>query len=206
MAKQPIRPIRRYPPKQSAKLDTDLKTLADAANEAAKREAAQWFYFVTIMLTLAALVGSTTHRVLFLEDPVKVPLLAIELPLRGFYVVAPAIFVVMHFYVLAQVRILAGKVARFLEALDAEAGMNEAARDRALKRLDSFSVAQFLAAARFGRPPLALSLMVVVTLVVAPVALLLFFQLRFLPFHDAVITWWHRVLVLADLARISHQT
>src|SRR4051794_35492395 len=67
------------------KLETDLETLADAANEAAKHEAGQWFYFVTIMITLAALVGSTTHRVLLLEEPVKVPILSIELPLLGFY-------------------------------------------------------------------------------------------------------------------------
>ena len=92
---QPRRAIRRYPAKAAPRLETDLKTLADAANEAAKREAAQWFYFVTIMLTLAAIVGSTTHRVLFLEEPVKVPILSVELPLRGFYLTAPAIFVVL---------------------------------------------------------------------------------------------------------------
>src|SRR3954462_9742260 len=78
-------------------LETDLKTLADAANEAAKREAAQWFFFVTVMITLAAIIGSTTHRVLFLEEPVKVPLLSIDLPLVGFYSMAPAIFLVLHF-------------------------------------------------------------------------------------------------------------
>jgi hypothetical protein len=73
---------------RAAALETDLRTLADAANDAAKREATQWFYFVTIMLTLTALVGSTTHRLLFLEEPVKVPLLSIELPLVGFYITA----------------------------------------------------------------------------------------------------------------------
>src|SRR5689334_3293679 len=98
-----LRPWQR--PSEPAKpaLETDLKTLADAANEAAKREAAQWFFFVTVMITLAAIVGSTTHRVLFLEEPVKVPLLSIELPLVGFYVTAPAILLVLHFYSLAQV-------------------------------------------------------------------------------------------------------
>lgn len=190
--------IRRYPPKHA--LETDLKTLADAANEAAKREAAQWFYFVTIMITLAAVIGSTTHRVLFLEDPVKVPILSVELPLRGFYVVAPAIFLVLHFYLLAQVRLMAGKVGPFLNAVERAAGADLVARDRALKRLDSFSVAQLLAADRFGQTALALRLMVSVTLVIAPVLMMLFFQLRFLPFHDAAITWWHRAMVLTDLA------
>lgn len=179
-----------------------MKILADAANEAARREAAQWVYFVTIMLTLAALVGATTHRVLLLEEPVKVPLLSVELPLRGFYVVAPAIFVVLHFYLLAQVRIMAGKVWPFLESVARETGNDLAARETALKRLDSFSVAQLMAADRFGQRALAVRLMAMVTLVVAPVLLLLFFQLRFLPFQDTAITWWHRILVMGDMLLI----
>ena len=88
--RRPARVLPR-PSKVKPEPQPDLKLLADAANEAAKREGAQWFYFVTIMLTLAAIVGSTTHRVLFLEDPVKVPILSVELPLRGFYLAAPTI-------------------------------------------------------------------------------------------------------------------
>jgi hypothetical protein len=39
-------------------LETDLKTLADAANEAAKREATQWFFLVTLMVYLGSPHGS----------------------------------------------------------------------------------------------------------------------------------------------------
>lgn len=182
--------------------ETDLKTLADAVNEAAKREAGQWFYFVTIMVTLAAIVGSTTHRILFLEDPVKVPLLSLELPLKGFYVAAPAIFLVLHFYVLAQLGQVADKLWAFLDAVAREAGEDAAARDLLLKRLDSFPIVQLLAAERFGTPRARAWLMAWTTLVGAPVLLLVFFQLRFLPYHDVGITWWHRVMVLADLVVI----
>src|SRR5690242_15729909 len=113
-----------------------VKTLADAANEAAKREAAQWFFFVIVMITLAAIVGSTTHRVLFLEEPVKVPLLSIELPLVGFYATAPAIFLVLHFYLLAQVREMRGKILPFLDMAEKQADGDEAALRLAVKRLD----------------------------------------------------------------------
>jgi Pentapeptide repeats (8 copies) len=184
-----------------ARPEPDLKLLADAANEAAKREAAQWFYFVTIMLTLAAIVGSTTHRVLFLEDPVKVPILSVELPLRGFYLAAPAIFVVLHFYLLAQLRLMAGKVRAFLDAVE-DAGYDTAARARELNRLDTFSVAQLVVADRYSRIAPAVRAMVWVTLVVAPVLLLLFFQLRFLPSHGEWITWWHRRLLAVDIALV----
>ena len=196
--RRPARVLPR-PSKVKPEPQPDLKLLADAANEAAKREGAQWFYFVTIMLTLAAIVGSTTHRVLFLEDPVKVPILSVELPLRGFYLAAPAIFVVLHFYLLAQLRLMAGKVRTFLDAVK-EAGGDTAARDRELNRLDTFSVAQLVVADRYGRVAPAVRTMAWVTLVVAPVLLLLFFQLRFLPFHSEWITWWHRGLLAMDIA------
>ena len=199
----PIRPIQHYGSLPAPKpVETDLKTLVDAANEAAKRESAQWFYFVTIMLTLTAIVGSTTHRVLFLEQAVKVPLLSVELPLKGFYWTAPAIFLVLHFYVLAQMRLLADKLRAFLDALEREARGDTLARDLALTRLDSFSVVQFLASERFGSRQVQMRLMASVTLVAAPVLLLLFFQLRFLPYHDPWITGWHRLLVGLDLSLI----
>jgi len=203
MARLVHRPIiRHYLPAPPAKLETDLKTLADAANEATKREAAQWFYFVTIMITLAAIVGSTTHRVLFLEEAVKVPLLQIELPLEGFYMVAPAILLTLHFYLLAQLRIMAEKLRAFLDAVAEAAGEDVAARDKALKRLDSFVVVQLLTSERFGLTQAPVRLVAWTTLVAAPVLLLLFFQLRFLPYQDVAITWWHRVLVLGDMAVI----
>lgn len=189
----------RAPAPEGAALTTDLKTLADAANEAAKREATQWFFLVTLMVYLAVAVGSTTHRVLFLESPVQLPVFNVPVPLLGFYWLAPALLVVMHFYLLAQIRVMAGKVTAFLDAAEAEAGEDRAALRLAVKRLDPFPVAQLLAAARLGEPAVALRGMVWTTLVVAPVALLLFVQIRFLPYHDEATTWWHRAMVLADL-------
>jgi hypothetical protein len=38
-----------------------------------------------------------------------------------------------------------------------------------------------------------------ISLVLAPVALLVLFQLKFLPYHDAI-TWWHRLAIFVDLA------
>lgn len=191
---------RRSPePATAAAPSIDLKALADAANEAAKREATQWFFFITIMITLAAIVGSTTHRVLLLEGAVKVPILSIELPLLGFYVAAPAIFLVLHFYLLAQVRLMADKVTAFLDEAERETKGGRGALRREIRRLDPFSVAQFLAAKRLGDRAVALRLMVWTTLAIAPVLLLLFVQIRFLPYHEPWITWWHRAVLTADL-------
>ncbi|MGK7860984.1 pentapeptide repeat-containing protein [Falsiroseomonas sp. E2-1-a4] len=180
--------------------EAELKALGDAANEAAKREAAQWFFFVTVMLTLAALIGSTTHRMMLLQEPVRVPLLSVELPLLGFYWAAPAIFVVLHFYLLAQVQLMAGKVRAFLDAAEAS-GDVAALRGRAW-RLDPFSVAQALAAQRLDQRALAVRLMVWGSLAVAPLALLVFALLRFLPYHDQPLALWHCALIILDAALI----
>src|SRR5262249_61233078 len=120
------------------RLNTDLKALADAANEAAKRAAAQWLYFATVMITLAAIVGSTTHRDLLLESSVKVPLLSIELPLLSFYLATPAIFVTLHFYMLVQLRLMAEKVSAFVAAVEKESRGNPTTRALALNQIDSF--------------------------------------------------------------------
>lgn len=178
---------------------TGLKELADSANEAARREATQWFFFVTLMLYLMVAVGGVTHRKLFLEEPIPLPVINTPISLTGFFVVAPAILVVMHFYLLAQIRVMTGKVAAFLEAARTEAGGDPAALERTLRRLDPFPVAQVIASAMVGRSVWPLRSMAWLTLVAAPVALLLFFQVRFLPYQDPATTWWHRVLVVADL-------
>src|SRR6266446_3067424 len=36
--------------------------------------------------------------------------------------------------------------------------------------------------------------------VIGPVALLVFFQLQFLPYHEPWITWWQRIAIVVDLA------
>ncbi|MFN7305594.1 MAG: hypothetical protein ACK5TQ_03320, partial [Acetobacteraceae bacterium] len=189
--------IRRTPKRaQRPAAEIELKSLAEAANDAARRESAQWFFFVSIMITIAALVGSTTHRVLFLEGNIRVPFLGVELPLLGFYVVVPAIFVVLHFYTLAQLRLMSRKLGAFVKELDRQVGADTASRDRALHYLDSFSVVQLLLSERYGTRLAQVRLMAWTTLVVAPVLLLLFVQIRFLPYQSEWITWWHRTLVL----------
>ena len=47
---------------------TGLNDLLNAANDAAKREATQYFFLVTLMVSLAVAVGGTTHRKLLLES------------------------------------------------------------------------------------------------------------------------------------------
>ncbi|WP_114374050.1 pentapeptide repeat-containing protein [Elioraea thermophila] len=191
-----------------AGMAVSAKELLAAANETARREATQWFFFVTVMLYLTVAVGSVTHRKLFFDEPIPLPVISVAVPLTGFFVVAPAILVVLHFYVLAQARVLREKLAAAVAALRAEGGAAAGAageRDgtnRAWFQVDPYPVAQAVAGAMLGQGALPLRLMAWLTLIAAPVLLLLFFQVRFLPYQDPATTWWHRVLVLVDLALV----
>jgi hypothetical protein len=53
----------------------------------------------------------------FLENPVKLPFLNIELPLLAFYFVAPILFIIVHAYTLVHLVMLGDKARRFHEAL-----------------------------------------------------------------------------------------
>jgi hypothetical protein len=80
----------------------DLGELQKALNEAAGKASVLWTTFITFQLYLAIAFGSVTHRDLFLENSIKLPLLNVDLPLVGFFVVAPAVLVILHFYVFLQ--------------------------------------------------------------------------------------------------------
>src|SRR5215210_3301318 len=91
----------------------DLGALEKALNDAAGKASVLWTTFVTFELYLAIAFGSVTHHNLFLEDPVKLPILNVDLPLVAFFVVAPAVLLIFHFYVFLQLYGLAAKAQEY---------------------------------------------------------------------------------------------
>ena len=80
----------------------DVGELQKALNDAAGKASVLWTTFVIFQLYLAIANGSVTHRDLFLETPIKLPLLNVDLPPVGFFVVAPTLLVIFHFYLFLQ--------------------------------------------------------------------------------------------------------
>ena len=66
----------------------DVGELQKALNDAAGKASVLWTTFVVFQLYLAIAFESVTHRDLFLETPIKLPLLNVDLPLVGFFAVA----------------------------------------------------------------------------------------------------------------------
>jgi uncharacterized protein YjbI with pentapeptide repeats len=168
------------------------------AVEAASAEArSAFFYYAGFGLYFAIAVAGTSHEDLLRGATVTMPGLGIGMPLVGFYVVVPLLFVVFHVYVLLQLVVLARRIGWLKVALKSRPEATGIARQRAL--ISPFAISQRLFGEPRGLVPRAvLSLSIWLTLVLIPLALLLATQLRFLPYHAAGVTWAHRLYIAFD--------
>jgi uncharacterized protein YjbI with pentapeptide repeats len=173
----------------------DVKAAREFVQDAASVASALWVSYLGIMVYIAIAVGAVTHVDLFLERPVKLPLLGdTPLPLLAFFILAPIAFIIWHAYTLLHFGILAKKVAKFV----ATPGY----REDFLWRLPANIFLQLFV----GPPPLqkgrigSVSLAITwISLVVGPILLLLLIQIQFLPFHSWVVTYTHRAIIVLDL-------
>jgi uncharacterized protein YjbI with pentapeptide repeats len=183
----------------------DVEALEKSLNDSATRVSTIWISFLIFSLYLLTAATTVTHRQLFLADPVKLPVLNIELPLWGFFWLAPILFVIFHAYVLIQLILLARTaaaydvaIAKLAERDDLSLEANASLRQRLANTL----FAQILAGSpreREGWFGSLLKAMAWITLVIAPILILLTFQFMFLPYHSHLATWTHRALILLEL-------
>jgi uncharacterized protein YjbI with pentapeptide repeats len=189
-------------PSKPAK-DEELDAIKKAVDDAASVGGGLWLSYLFVLFYLAVAAGAVTHADLFLENPVKLPFLNIELPLLAFFFLAPILFIVVHAYTLVHLVMLTDKAKRFHEALhDSRRKVDAAARESLQWQLPSNIFIQFLVGPpgiRGGPFGVALRAIAWITLVIAPVLLLLTMQVQFLPFHSSFITWTQRIALIVDL-------
>jgi hypothetical protein len=203
-------------PRDFLKKAYDLDEIKKAVDDAASVGGGLWLSYLFVLFYLAIAAGAVTHADLFLENPVKLPFLNVELPLLAFFFLAPILFLFVHAYTLVHLVFLTDKARRFDEALSTQIGDDSiAAADSNDSRIAAIAglrgqlpsniFIQFLAGPRDRRAGSfgwLLRLIAWSTLAVAPILLLLLFQLQFLPFHLSWITWTHRLALVADLILI----
>jgi uncharacterized protein YjbI with pentapeptide repeats len=175
-----------------------VERLRGATDETARLVHHSYIYFLLLGMYIAVIIGSTTDVQLLKISPVTLPLLNVQLPIVGFYIFVPWLLLLLYFNLLLQLTLLAQKLHR----LNAVLGTleDEAAREDQRARLFPFPFSAMLIgrSARW-RLRLLLGLMVLTTVILLPLILLLWAQVRFLPYHDLAITWNHRAAVLVDL-------
>jgi hypothetical protein len=193
-------------PPEFAKKADDLEMIKKTVDDAASVSGGLWLSYILVLFYLAVAAGAVTHSDLFFEKAVKLPFLGIDLPLVGFFFLAPILFVIVHAYTLVHLIILIEKAKRYHQALhDPERNVTNMDRENLQFQLPSNIFIQFLfgpSGLRGGLFGWLLRTIAWVTLVIAPILLLLMMQLQFLPFHSLFVTWTQRVALVVDLTLI----
>src|SRR5437879_3381604 len=100
-------------PPEFANKATDLSALWNVVVDAASVGAGLWFSYLFVLFYFGIAVGGVTHRDIFYETPAKLPFLNVDLPLVWFFMIGPALILVVHAYVLLHVAWLGIKIGKF---------------------------------------------------------------------------------------------
>ena len=175
--------------------------LRDTANSTAGLVRNVYFTFLLFGAYFAITIGTTTDEQLLKISSVSLPILNVNLPIITFYIISPWLFLLFHANLLMQFYLLARQLQMFNAAItdldDAEAEVEQRIR------LFPFAFSHMLAGDQTqSLTKYVFSITVWITVILLPLFLLIGVQIRFLPYHDALMTWWHRVAVLVDLSVI----
>lgn len=175
-------------------LATNAERLLDAANSASQHVAALHIAFMALCTYVLVIVFSTTDRDLLLGKGVKLPVIDVEVPIVGFYAVAPYLVVLVHFNLLLQLQLLSRKLYAFDDAVPADRAIG-GPRDR----LHIFPYTYYLVGHATAAVNRLISIMVTITVLLLPVFTLLAMQFRFLAFQDGAVTWAQRLATWLDV-------
>jgi len=171
--------------------------LLEAINEASSNVRNAYLTFLLAGLYFAILIGSTTDEQLLRESGVTLPLLSIDLPIIGFYVVAPPLFLLLHLNMLLMFSLLADKLSPLRDSL---ADLPPLERNHWMFRVATFPFTQlWLRDTKVGGTHFFLQLFVWLSIAILPPVVLQWALLRFLCYQDDAITFLHQMLLIADI-------
>jgi len=169
---------------------TEFDKLTEALKDSSAHGARQMTVFVLFLVYMLITVAATTDRQFFLPDSkVTLPVLTVELPLEGFFIVAPALVIILHFNLLLHLLHHARKLKAW----------READPDQEHVLLPGFILNYALIFIPGTINYRLLRVLQAVILCFSPLALLLFVQIRYAANHDVAMTAWHFVLVGLDV-------
>src|SRR5262249_33850994 len=187
---------------KSPRLSQEVKGFLEEANAASDPAWTAWLAFLLLLTYVVVTLVSVSHKDLLLNSPVRLPIINADIPLVGFFQYAPAMLLLVYLSLLVQHVILARKYRRFTDAIvpyELKTGNENHARER----VHSYVFSQILAGPRPHRiTKLMMQLIVYVTFAVLPIVTLLYFQIKFLPYHEVWITYWHRFAVILGFAML----
>ena len=100
---------------KEAALQSAEKAL-QAANESGSTVRNFYITFLLLGVYVGIIIASTTDCQLLLISPVTLPLLNVQLPILGFYIFVPWLFLLAHFNLLLQLFLMSDKLRVFVRA------------------------------------------------------------------------------------------
>jgi uncharacterized protein YjbI with pentapeptide repeats/transposase-like protein len=183
-------------------LSKEAEELLDEANGASDPARSAWLAFLFLLTYLLVTLASVSHEDLLLNRGVTLPIINVDIPLFGLFQFAPAMLLLLYLSLLVQHVILARKYRKFTDAIatyERETGTEHPAREL----VHSYVISQIAAGPKRNQiTKLMMRLIVWVTFTILPIITLLYLQIKFLPYHDVSITYWHRIAVILGLVML----
>lgn len=178
-------------------------SLIDAVNRSGHAVQTAWLITLALMAYLALTVAGVTHRDLLLDSEVTLPILGVKIALVPFFLAVPVVVVLLHLGLLLRLALLSRQVNEFNAALQMLEPSD--ARTHPLRlAVENTLFVQAAAGPERSRVVSALIYLVAaLSVVLLPLGLLLYVQLAFLPYHDALVTNAHRVALIADVLLLA---
>jgi hypothetical protein len=164
--------------------------LLETANSASQSVAALHVAFMAFMAYFGVITWGTDHEAMLLESLIKLPILDVELPLKAFFCFVPWLLVLLHFNLLLQNELLSRKLWNLDLVL-----LNNNHEQQIRDSVFIFPFSHFIA----GRDRTVVYLIVFLTDIFSPLALLLYAQIHLLPYHDEIMTLSQRFAIWVDL-------
>ncbi|MBF0419893.1 MAG: hypothetical protein HQL78_06970 [Magnetococcales bacterium] len=172
---------------ESGPSDT-ARALVSLVDKSAEMVRGVFLTFMLVSVYLAILVGSTTHKQLLLESWIPLPLLQVSLPIVRVYATVPWIYLFFHWYLLQFLYVHSRRLHKIELSPGSEQWVDPLLPSPWRTHGHGLHHAFFV-------------LFMQVSTVLLPLGLLVWMQIRFLPYHDQVITWWsHRLSIGLDLS------
>jgi hypothetical protein len=189
-----------FPDNTIEKIEATFKALADDVNVTSTSARTGWIFFLAIQAYFFIALAGLSHRDLLLGTPVPLPLLQVQIELKGFFLFGPIIFVLVHFGILLQHVMLSRQVRELHRNISNFEGADFFRTHRVRFHLHSYFFTQLIAGPqRSALFSFFLSLLTWVSFGILPIMLLLHFQSTFLPYHDLQVTWAHRFYLVLQL-------
>ena len=176
----------------------DAGHLLESANDSARHFRNVYLAYLTVMIYIFIIVLSTDQELLFREGDKPLPLIHISVPIVAFFTWMPWALLVLHFYLLIQVKFLSEKVRFYKQEINDPSIPKEDVR-KAQMLLAPVPLVHILVEEKAKSKQTMLYLIVFVSLVIFPLIVLIWAQIKFLPYQDEVITMSHRIVILTDV-------